>query len=74
MLSDNKETYHGSSNQEDSLSAGKNSRAVLVLCCTWKCVPVAIPGGEHISEIPGHHFYNRLVYIEGHKTSRNGVP
>ena len=36
---DGKETELGSSNQEASPSAGKNTGIVLVPCCTWKCVP-----------------------------------
>ena len=52
---DSKETELGSSDQEASPSAGKNTRMVLVPCCAWKCVPTAISGGVDISEIPGCH-------------------
>ena len=51
-LPDNKETKFGSSNQEASQSAGKNTGIVLVPCCMWKCVPTAILGGVDISEVP----------------------
>ena len=52
VLPDGKETELGSSVKEASPSAGKNTRVVLVPCCTWKCVPTAI-GGVNISEFPG---------------------
>ena len=37
-------------------SAGKDTRIVLVLCCAWKCIPIAIYSGVDISEVPGCHF------------------
>ena len=49
VLPDSKETELGSSNQEASPSAGKNTGIVLVPCRAWKCVPTAI------SEVPGCH-------------------
>ena len=52
---DSKETKPGSSNQEASLTAGKNTGIVLVPCHTWKCVHTAIPGGVDISEDTGCH-------------------
>ena len=52
---DSKETKLGSSNQEASLSAGKNIGIVLVSCCSWKCIPIAISGSVDISEIPECH-------------------
>ena len=52
---DSKETKPGSSNQEASLTAGKNTEIVLVPCHTWKCVHTAIPGGVDISEDTGCH-------------------
>ena len=55
VLPDSKETELGSSNQEASQSAAKNTRVVLVPCCTWKCVPKAISCGVDISEVPGYH-------------------
>ena len=50
-----KETKLGSSNQEASPSAGKNTRIVLVPCHTWKCAPTAISNGVDISKVPGCH-------------------
>ena len=52
---DSKETEIGSSNQEASPSAGKNTGVVLVPYLTWKCVPTAIFGGADISKVPGWH-------------------
>ena len=49
---DIKETKLGSSNQEASPSAGKNTRIVLV---PWKCVPATISDGVDISEVTGCH-------------------
>ena len=49
VLPDSKETKLGSSDQEASPSAGKNTRIVLVPCRTWKCVPTTISGGVDIS-------------------------
>ena len=55
VLPDSKEMKIGISNQEASLSAGKNTWVVLVPCRTWKCAPVAIFGGVDISEVLGCH-------------------
>ena len=52
---DSMETKIGSSNQEASPSAVKNTGIVLVPCRTWKCVPTAISGGADISRVPGCH-------------------
>ena len=51
---DSRETEIGSSDQEASPSAGKNSGVVLVACREWKCVPTAISVGVDISEAPGY--------------------
>ena len=56
---DSKETKLGSSNQEASLSADKNIGIALVSCCSWKCIPAAISGGVHISEVPDFICYDR---------------
>ena len=50
-----KETKFRSSHQEPSPSAGKNTGAVLMPCCAWKCVPTATSGVADISEVPGCH-------------------
>ena len=55
MPPDSKESELGSSDQETSPSAGKNTVIVLVPCCAWKCVPTAISHGVDISEVPGCH-------------------
>ena len=55
LLPDSKEAELGSSNQETSLSAGKNTGVVLVPCHTWKCVPTAVSDGVNISEVTGCH-------------------
>ena len=44
-----------SSNKGTSSSAHKNTRVLLVPCCTWKWVPTAISGGMNISEDPRCH-------------------
>ena len=54
MSPDSKETELGSSDQEASPSAGKNTRIVLVLC-TWNCASTAISSGADNSEVPGCH-------------------
>ena len=41
-------------------SAGKNTRIVLVLCHTWKCIPTAISGGVDISEVPECHLLQQM--------------
>ena len=57
MLPDSKDTELGSSEQDASPSAGKNTRIVLVLCLRMEdaCIPAAISGGVDISEVPGCH-------------------
>ena len=60
VLPDSKETELGSSDQEASPSAGKNTRIVLVPCHTWKCVPTAISGGVDISKVPGCHSLQQM--------------
>ena len=60
MLPDSKETELGSSDQEASPSAGKNTGVVLVPCHTWKCVPTAIFAGVDISEVPACHLLQQM--------------
>ena len=50
VLPDIKENELGSSDQEASPSAGKNTDVVLVPCCAWKCVPTDISGDMDISK------------------------
>ena len=47
-----KEIKLGSSDQEASPSAGKNTGVVLVPCCASKCVSTAISGGADIFRVP----------------------
>ena len=55
-----KEIKLGSSNQEASSSAGKNTEVVLVHCCTWTCVPVAVSGVVDISVVLGCHLLGHM--------------
>ena len=50
----------GSSDQEASSSAGKNTGIVLVACCIWKCFPTALSGGVDISEVPMWHLLRQM--------------
>ena len=52
---DSKETELGSNDQEASLSAGKNTRVVVVPCCAWKSAPIAISDSVDISQVPWCH-------------------
>ena len=61
MPPDSVKTKFGSSNQEASPSAGKNTRGVLKSCHAWKCVPTAISG---ISG--GVIYYDRCLFSEIH--------
>ena len=60
VLPDSKETELGSSNQDASPSAGKNTRIVLMPCRALKCVPTAISSGMDISEFPGCHLLQQM--------------
>ena len=71
---DSKEKELGHSDQEASPSAGKNTRIVLVPCHAWKCGPIAIFGGVHISEVPRCHLLRQIFSVRATKiTSRIGV-
>ena len=61
VLPGSKETELRSSDQEASLSAGKNTGVVLVPCRTWKCVPTAISVGVDISEVPVCHLLRQMI-------------
>ena len=56
MPPDSKETKLGSSDQEASPSAGKNTGVVLVPCLR----PTAISGGVDISEVRGCHLLRQM--------------
>ena len=57
---DSKEIELGSSDQEASPSAGKNTGIVLVPCYAWKSVPTAISGSVDISEVSGCHLLRQM--------------
>ena len=68
MPLDSEKTELGSSNQEASPSARKNTGIVaLVSCHGWNCVPTVISGVVDISEVPGCHLLQQIVHSEGHK-------
>ena len=50
----------GSSDQEASPSASKDTGVVLVPCCAWKCIPTGISGGLDVSEVPGCHLLRQI--------------
>ena len=54
---DSKETELGSSNQEPSSSAGKNTGVVLV---PYSYVPTAISRGVDISKVPKCHLLRQM--------------
>ena len=58
--SNSKEIKLGGSNQEAFPSAGKNTGENLVPCCTWKCLPTAIPSGVDISEVTECHLLRQM--------------
>ena len=56
MLPDSKETELGSSDQEASQLAGKNTKVVLEPCSRIEVRPYSsTSGGVDISEVPGCH-------------------
>ena len=64
MLPDKKETKLGVCDQKASPSAGKNTRVVLVPCCTMKCVPTAISRyfrGPRVSFVKTYEFLNQVT-------------
>ena len=62
---DSKETELGSSDQDHSSSAGKNTGVVLVPCRAWKCVLPAISGGVDYSEVPACHLLRQMSSQRG---------
>ena len=57
---DSRETKLGSSDQEASPSASKNTGVILVPCHAWKCVPIANSSGVDVSEVPGCHLLRQM--------------
>ena len=70
---DRKKTKLGSSNQDPSPSAGKNTRIVLVSCHAWKCVPTAISGGVDISKVSVCHLLWQMSSQCGSKKLLQGL-
>ena len=66
VLPDSKDTKLGSSNQEASPSAGKNSGIVLVPWHAWKCVPTTFRWCEYF-QCPWMSFVMTGILSEGHK-------
>ena len=73
VLPDIKETELGSSNQEASLSAGKNTRVVLVPCLCMEVHPYSYFRCVDISEVPGSHLLPQFSVRVTKITSRIGV-
>ena len=61
MPADSKETKLGSSNEEASPSAGKDTGVVLVPCL---CIPTAISGSVDIYEVSVCHCHCPLVMTD----------
>ena len=57
---DTKENEFGSSNQEASLSAGKNIAVALEPCGVWKYVPTTISDGADISKVCWCHLLQQM--------------
>ena len=70
---DSKETELGSSDQEVSPSAGRNTSIVLVPCHAWKCVPTAISSGVGISKVPGCHLLRNMSSQRGSQKLLQGL-
>ena len=63
MPHNSKDIKLGSSDQEASPSAGKNTGVALLPCLAWKCVLAAIVatfGCVDISEDPGYHLLRQM--------------
>ena len=60
VLPDNKESKHGSSDQEASPKADKNPIVVLVPCRTWKCVPGGTFDGVDLSDVPVYQLLQQM--------------
>ena len=59
---ESKEMELGSSNQETSPAAHKKTRAVLVPCHTFKCVPTAVSGGVDIFDVPRCYLLREMCF------------
>ena len=70
---DSKKTELGSSDQEASPSAGKNTGIILVPCCTFRCLPTAISGSVDISNVPGCHLLEQTSFQRGSQKLLQGL-
>ena len=68
VLADSKESGLGSSNQDLSLSSGKNTGIVVMPCHAWMCVPITISGVVIIFQVPECHL---LQYFSVRVTIKN---
>ena len=68
VLADSKESGLGSSNQDVSLSSGKNTGIVVMPCHAWMCVPITISGVVIIFQVPECHL---LQYFSVRVTIKN---
>ena len=73
MPPNSKETELGSSDQQASPSAGKNTGIVLVTFRAWKCDPTAISSGADISEVPACHFLRQMSSQSGSQKLLQGL-
>ena len=73
VLPDSKEIELGSSDQEASPSAGKNTGVLLVHVRPWKCIPTAISCGVDISEVPGCHLLRQMSSQRGSQKLLKGL-
>ena len=62
---DSKEKELASRDQETSLAVGTSASVVLVPFRAWECVPIAIPGGADISNVPGCYLLRQTRHQRG---------
>ena len=72
MLPDSKETELGSSDQEASPSAGKNTGVVLAPN-PWKWILTATSSGVDISEVPRCHLFQQMSSQRGSQKLLQGL-
>ena len=59
---DSEETEFGSSDQEVSSSASKNTGVASMPCCTWKCDPASVSDGVDIFEVLGCRLLEQMSF------------
>ena len=70
---DSTETELGSSYQEASPLAGKNTRVILVSYCAWKYTHTVISGDLDISEVPGCYLLRQMSFQGGSQKLLQGL-